>query len=324
MKKSFETILLFVLVSMGNIYAQLDFKISTNKTDYAYGETIYIACTVSNNTDSTINILLSDYKSCQAEFKLDNFKSYEWTTCSPLSEELIFYPKSLKKYYWTVDPNRFGLPDIEGSHKLVGYYSYELPPYSSSNNIDLLDSLYFNAPVFLGGQLVVGFPAQNDSLVSELKDSLEVAVIQRDDFPTGIVETWQVLDVYLDSLFNKLENDKRLDHIQYNRTIQYDSISTITVVESTNKLIDKYYLSDAYPNPFNPTTKIKYEISKTGLVTLKVYDILGGEVATLVNEEKLTGSYEVEFDGSNLSSGVYFYRMQSGDFIDTKKFVLIK
>jgi hypothetical protein len=324
MKKSFETILLSILVSMGNIYAQLDFKISTNKTDYVYGETIYITCTVSNNTDSTINILLSDFKSCQAEFKLDNFKSYEWTTCFPLSEELIFYPKSIKRYYWTVDPNRFGLPDIEGSHKLVGYYSYELPPYSSSNNIDLLDSLYFNAPVFLGGQLVVGFPEQNDSLVSELKDSLEVTVIQRDDFPEGIVEIWQVLDIYLDSLYNKLENDKRLDHIQYNRKIQYDSISAITEVESINGLIDTYYLSDAYPNPFNPSTTIRYRIPEAGLVTLKVYDVLGREVATLVNEEKLTGSYEVEFDGSNLSSGVYFYQLKAGSFIQTRKMICLK
>ena len=90
------------------------------------------------------------------------------------------------------------------------------------------------------------------------------------------------------------------------------------------KIVNEFNLFQNYPNPFNPTTKIKYEISKTGLVTLKVYDVLGREVATLVNEEKLSGSYEVEFDGSNLSSGVYFYRMRAGDFIDTKKFVLIK
>ena len=324
MKKSFETILLFVLVSMGNIYAQLDIKISTNKTDYAYGETIYITCTVSNTTDSTINILLSDYKSCQAEFEFDNFKSYEWTTCSPLSEELIFYPKSSKKYYWTVDPNRFGLPDIEGTHKLVGYYSYELPPYSSSNNIDLLDSLYFDAPVFLGGQLVVGFPEQNDSLVSELKDSLEVTVIQRDDFPEGIVVIWQVLGVYLDSLFNKLENDKRLDHIQYNRKIQYDSISTITAVEPINGLIDKYYLSDAYPNPFNPTTMIRYRIPERGLVTLKVYDAIGTEIETIADGYYPAGVHEVIFDASKLSSGIYLYRINTGTYQATRKMMVVK
>ena len=98
-----------------------------------------------------------------------------------------------------------------------------------------------------------------------------------------------------------------------------------------NITIDRFKLYQNYPSPFNPTTTIRYRIPETGLVTLKVYDILGREAATLVNEEKSKGSYGVEFDGSNLSSGVYFYRIQAtlsggqaGDFIDTKKFVLIK
>ena len=86
----------------------------------------------------------------------------------------------------------------------------------------------------------------------------------------------------------------------------------------------KYDLSQNYPNPFNPSTKINFTIPKTGLVTLKVYDILGKEIATLVNEVKNTGSYIVEFNGSNLSSGTYFYRMQAGDFVSIKKMMFIK
>lgn len=85
-----------------------------------------------------------------------------------------------------------------------------------------------------------------------------------------------------------------------------------------------FSLSQNYPNPFNPTTTIKYQLPITGHVTLKVYDLLGREVATLVNEEKTPGNYQVKFDGSNLSSGVYFYRMQAGDFTQTKKIVLLK
>ena len=87
-----------------------------------------------------------------------------------------------------------------------------------------------------------------------------------------------------------------------------------------------------YPNPFNPTTKIKYAIpdveayrnASLQKVTLRVYDVLGNEKATLVNEEKQHGVYEVEFDGKSFSSGVYFYVLRAGNFIDTKKFVLIK
>jgi enterochelin esterase-like enzyme len=91
-----------------------------------------------------------------------------------------------------------------------------------------------------------------------------------------------------------------------------------------NELPNKYNLSQNYPNPFNPVTKIKYTIPKAEFVSIKVFDILGGEIATLVSEEKQTGNFEVEFNGSNLASGIYVYRMQAGNFTDAKKFVLIK
>jgi hypothetical protein len=86
----------------------------------------------------------------------------------------------------------------------------------------------------------------------------------------------------------------------------------------------KYQLSQNYPNPFNPETNIRYEIPKNGFVKLIVYNILGREVETLVNENQSAGAYEVSFDGSNLSSGPYFYKLQAGDFSETKKMLLIK
>ena len=85
-----------------------------------------------------------------------------------------------------------------------------------------------------------------------------------------------------------------------------------------------FKLEQNYPNPFNPTTNIKYSILKESFVTIKVYDILGKEITTLVNERKSAGNYSINFDGSNLPSGIYFYRMQAGSFVSTKKFVLLK
>jgi hypothetical protein len=79
-----------------------------------------------------------------------------------------------------------------------------------------------------------------------------------------------------------------------------------------------------YPNPFNPSTIISYELPKASKVVIKVYDVLGNEVATLVNEEKSAGRYSTEFFGSNLSSGIYLYKITSGDFIQTKKMILMK
>jgi len=87
---------------------------------------------------------------------------------------------------------------------------------------------------------------------------------------------------------------------------------------------ESYYLAQNYPNPFNPTTTIRFEIPKSSYVTIKVYDVLGSEIATLINEEKSAGKYVVEFDGSGLSSGIYFYQLNTGGFIATKKMTLIK
>lgn len=88
--------------------------------------------------------------------------------------------------------------------------------------------------------------------------------------------------------------------------------------------VKTYALVQNYPNPFNPTTTIKYQIPKNGLVTLKVYDILGSEVTTLVNEFKNIGRYEISFDASKLSSGVYIYRLTANDFSNSKKMILMK
>jgi hypothetical protein len=90
------------------------------------------------------------------------------------------------------------------------------------------------------------------------------------------------------------------------------------------ELVKEYKLEQCYPNPFNPSTKIKYSIPQSSSVVIKVFDILGKEIETLVNEEKPARSYEVEFNATNLPSGVYFYQLISGNFVETKKMILLK
>ena len=95
--------------------------------------------------------------------------------------------------------------------------------------------------------------------------------------------------------------------------------------ESTGEYISyNYKLFENYPNPFNPSTKISYSIKEDGFVTLRVYDILGVEITTLVNEQKTAGSYEADFNAANLPSGMYIYKLQSGSFTDVKKMLLTK
>jgi len=91
-----------------------------------------------------------------------------------------------------------------------------------------------------------------------------------------------------------------------------------------NNIPTEFSLLQNYPNPFNPRTTIRYLIPHKSFVNITVYDMLGREVSKLVNEEKLSGSYEVQFDGSKLSSGVYFYRLHAGSYFKTKKLMLIK
>lgn len=108
-----------------------------------------------------------------------------------------------------------------------------------------------------------------------------------------------------------------------------DFVGHVTDVENSNIIPEEYSLSQNYPNPFNPTTTISFSIpniasSFNSNVTLKIYDLLGREVNTLVNEVKQPGSYQVQFDASELSSGIYFYALSAGDFYQTKKLVLLK
>lgn len=97
-----------------------------------------------------------------------------------------------------------------------------------------------------------------------------------------------------------------------------------TAVYPQSALPANFFLSQNYPNPFNPSTTISYELSTKSFVTLMVYNLLGEQVAMLVNEKENAGSYSVKFDGSRLASGVYFYRLTAGSFVSVKKLVVLK
>lgn len=103
------------------------------------------------------------------------------------------------------------------------------------------------------------------------------------------------------------------------------TLSTYAGFNKANSNVNlKYQISQNYPNPFNPTTIIKYQIPQKSTVSIKVFDILGNEVSELVNEKKEAGFHEVNFNADNLSDGIYLYRIQADNFVDVKKFVLIK
>jgi len=104
---------------------------------------------------------------------------------------------------------------------------------------------------------------------------------------------------------------------------QVTTLQTLTLTIRFN-VAREYELAQNYPNPFNPTTTIRYQIPTAEVVSLKVYDVLGKEVATLVSGRQEAGNYAVPFNASGLSSGMYFYRLQAGSFVETKKMMLVK
>jgi hypothetical protein len=138
--------------------------------------------------------------------------------------------------------------------------------------------------------------------------------------PTG--STYSYLDRYLS---NGTTYYYKLVDVDINGIPEVNEM-IVTVTPSANAVIvpDDYALRQNYPNPFNPTTQISYDLREAGFVTLTVFDILGREVATLVNAQQSAASYTVEFDASNLSSGIYFYQLNVNDYTNLKKMVILK
>ena len=147
--------------------------------------------------------------------------------------------------------------------------------------------------------------------------------------PKEYTFTDELTNVSADSVKYRIKQIDTDGNYEYYGTILVVSLANITDIDEATQ-VTEFALFQNYPNPFNPSTTIRYSIPNViaseakHSVVLKVYDILGNEVATLVNENKSAGNYEVKFDGSNLSSGIYFYKLQSGSFVQTKKFILIK
>jgi len=152
------------------------------------------------------------------------------------------------------------------------------------------------------GSSTAAFSVKSDFSTGALPYSIAIADLNGDGKPD--IVTANYTDNTVSVLLNKME--------------------ITSVKQGNNSFPANYSLSQNYPNPFNPSTEIKYSIAKSGLVTLKVYNLLGQEIATLVNQEQKTGNYVVNFDASKLASGIYIYRIQSGNFSLTKKMILLK
>jgi hypothetical protein len=126
-----------------------------------------------------------------------------------------------------------------------------------------------------------------------------------------------------DIFYNQLDNILAVPNY-YSNVVDFVLITPAGIHKVPDQLPRAVSLLQNYPNPFNPTTTIKYQISEISFIILKVYDVLGNEIATLINEEKPVGNYTVKFNATNLPCGIYFYKIQAEDFVETKKMMLMK
>jgi hypothetical protein len=154
----------------------------------------------------------------------------------------------------------------------------------------------------------------------EIERSIDNSVFQTIGFISGHGTTTEAKNYsFVDDGISTGTYYYRLKQIDFDGSVTYSHVisSDVTVAHEFN-------LNQNYPNPFNPSTKINYSVKETGLVKLSVYNLLGEVVSVLVNQNQEAGSYDVKFDASNIQSGVYFYKLESGNQVETKKMILIK
>jgi arabinogalactan endo-1,4-beta-galactosidase len=184
---------------------------------------------------------------------------------------------------------------------------------------------YDNTPNIVGdsSQLLPGYPATVEGQTDFLSDLINLVQNIPDNKGSGLFY-WAPEWISVPTLGSPWENVTLFDFTGelLNSISVFDSIPS--GIQSHDGISYSFNLYQNYPNPFNPKTLINYSIPQADFVSLKVYDILGDEVVTLVNEYKTAGNYSIEFNGNNLSSGVFFYRIKTGNFFDTKKLILMR
>lgn len=142
--------------------------------------------------------------------------------------------------------------------------------------------------------------------------------------PSRPLNIFNGMNAYGDWTLSIIDNFAGNDGILNSWSLKITLDVLVNIEEENDKILTNYQLHQNYPNPFNPTTTINFSLPQTGIVNLKIYNLLGEEVITLIAEERQAGNHSVQFNASYLSSGIYFYKLQAGSFFQTKKMILLK
>jgi hypothetical protein len=248
---------------------------------------------------------------------------YYWYSAALIFEDSTssgFRPFSV--YDWEVEKDFQLIPDLLSGN--IADFKIDVPDIITSGPSPSLELEYFPHSYFVkdGDDLKIRLNKLESGDV--VGDTLIDVHMNQSNITLGALGMWN------GEVFYTIWEDSSAGHIHLFGRRQLYPVGSV----SDENGIDGFLLNQNYPNPFNPTTSIRYSTGSRQFVTLKVYDILGNEIATLVNEEKPAGEYEIEFSakggsasGGNvygLSSGIYFYQLKAGNFVETKKMILFK
>lgn len=337
-----------------NLYKELDKKIigiyKEPNSDKLYAATKYKLYEITNNSITVIKSLPIPSEALEFyPLQIGNKWFYEridysldWITGNIIIDTSYFQRRVTglenkpngKKYYKIDDYNFYEKLKIENFERIDSstgiVYRYD-ETLDSTNYECVIDDLMleqgniFNTSRLYPGYNPIGMIFENEDYFKDWS-----LYRKRNGFSGGAfgAEYYSLTQgIGLDSVFVSLI-DAFDAHIDIKGCvidgIVYGDTTLTDIDDDDNGIPTSYKLEQNYPNPFNPTTKISWQSPVADIQTLKVYDVLGNEVATLVDEFRNSGIYEVDFDASKLSSGVYFYQLKAGDFISTKKMILIK
>lgn len=234
---------------------------------------------------------------------------------------------------WRLDPEKgFAISDDKRQQTKEIIFNPDEPKPLQTINIQARIHNYslLNTSGPVNAKFYLGDPNNGGTLI-ESNDSK--TIFSTDDFIEArsskiISFDWTLPEnaPYFPRIYIVIDPDNQIDEIHESNNIGWKVLNYKegTVGINVENKISTFELSQNYPNPFNPITTINYSVSKFSKVEIKIFDVLGREIKTLINEEKSPGQYTVQFNANNLSSGVYFYRMHADNFLSTKKLILLK
>jgi len=192
--------------------------------------------------------------------------------------------------------------------------------YKTTNSASSWFSISGNLPDSPTNDVLIYYPGTSTSIYYA---AMDVGVFFTNNYGTSWIELADGLPNTVAMHLDYHQATNRLRIGTHGRSV-WETANPVGVINYNNEIPDKFSLEQNYPNPFNPVTTIKYQILNAGFVNLTVFDILGREIKQIVNENQNTGTYTVQFDAENLTSGIYFYKLQTNEFTETKKMMVIK